>query len=248
MGYNSISKGLFLGLLLTLCGCKLDRSVQKNFNTFLLTKGNGLATTKAYIERNGERENDNVFIYGDNIHTYFEQITGFTEIDGSYFPKMEVLVTTKKGDTVMFNKDLLKAANGFDAAKTTLFGELILAKPFTSSETYTVNYRITDTKGEGSFISKMDFKLDRDPGIAFKNSGLGFQEAYVFNTREKKVISNGKMAFGDKIQFQFEGLYGYQVVSDTVLWVCPLRWLIAKGNVFYTRKMFLPTHVLKTIR
>lgn len=224
--------------------CKFDKSVSKDFNTSISTRGAGLSVEEVYLTTDSERLDDNVFIYGQKIYTNFENMDGFTIVDGMYYTNMGVKVTAVDGEVVLQNDNLLDVSKGLDAALKTLYGELILAQPMHSGEKYTAEYYIADARGTGTFTSKMDFEILPNPDVKVEENGLKVQEIYIFNSDHKSVITDSKIKFGDNLQFQFEGLKGYTLVEGFAALGLSIKVVDAKGKqILYNKNVFGDTLV-----
>lgn len=204
---------IFFSLVLFLTSCNFSKSIHKDLQTTLLIKGDGLSADNVFISVKDKKVTSNTFSYGENIYTNFENLDGFTVENGLYYPIMNVAVISKKGDTVLNYKDLY-SGKGVDISTKTLMGNLIMANPVQSNEEYTINYTIKDKKGEGSFSSTMECKIEADPSIEILKNGLDFDENYIFSQKRKEVITDNTAGFNETILLFFQGLRGY-TLKDT---------------------------------
>lgn len=156
------------------------------------------------------------FKYAEKIFTNFKDMKGFKVENGKFFPNMDMLVLSKEGDTVLYNQNLIVDARGYDAKKMTLHGHLILATPMRSGERYTLKHKVWDTKGNGIFLSKVDFGIERDETIKAKKNGLDFSEAYLMSKDREILIKEGKVHFNEVVLFNFQGLYGFKQENGQV--------------------------------
>ena len=191
--------------------CKFDKSSNQSFNNEISTVGEGLSVDEVFVKTDNEQLDDNTFFYGQKVLTNFENMDGFTIENGKYYPQMAVTVTDENDNVVMQNNYLFNTDEGLNKSLRTIYGELILANPFQSTKKYTVSYKITDTRGDGVFTSKMDFNVLPNPDIKVQESGITAAEVYIFNSDTRRVITNNEVKFNENLQFQFEGLKGYTV-------------------------------------
>ena len=221
---------LTLAILGLMTACNFSKSVSKDLMTGLSTEGNGLSADEVYISNGNQTVTDNTFVYGDQIFINFENVDGFVIENGNIYPEMQVVVVSKAGDTVLQNTNLLggKAIEGISA---NLKGNVTLAAPIYSGDTYTVNYTITDTKGVGTFSSELELKLERDAKIKLNQSGLSLKEAYIFNQDNRTVITNGQIGFDKNILLDLQGLSGYKMLSERASLGMLVKVTDAKGKI-----------------
>ena len=221
---------LTLAILGLMTACNFSKSVSKDLMTGLSTEGNGLSADEVYISNGNQTVTDNTFVYGDQIFINFENVDGFVIENGNIYPEMQVVVVSKAGDTVLQNTNLLggKAIEGISA---NLKGNVTLAAPIYSGDTYTVNYTITDTKGVGTFSSELELKLERDAKIKLNQSGLSLKEAYIFNQDNRTVITNGQIGFDNNILLDLQGLSGYKMLNERASLGMLVKVTDAKGKI-----------------
>ncbi|SFW41910.1 hypothetical protein [Cellulophaga fucicola] len=207
---NNIIRLFAISTIVAATSCNFNKSINKDFATGLKTTGDGISASSVDITVNNEEASSDKYTYGQTIVTTFNDIDGFTVEDGKYFPKMAVAMVSKKGDTVFANSDLLpNSASGLSSIKRQLKGQVILANPILSGDTYNLIYTISDLKGDGVFVSKMPVELIKDSNIKISSEKLGYSEGYIMSATHKSVITNRKVGFNDKLLFIFEGLKGF---------------------------------------
>tara|TARA_R110000868_G_scaffold401943_1_gene677801 strand:- start:477 stop:1352 length:876 start_codon:yes stop_codon:yes gene_type:complete len=228
LGKSTFLVGVIFGVITS---CNFSKSASKDLITGLTTKGDGLSAESVYVTINNEKVSDNAFYYGQNIITNFENMDGFVVENNTYYPKIQVVLVSKKGDTIMYEPDLLKADAGFDATLKTLTGNMILARPIYSGKDYTMYYTITDKKGTGTFSSELKFDLLHDPLIKVEKKGLDFKEGYLMSLSKNNIITNGKIAFDEKILMDFQDLSGYKSTNGEVSLGLKIRVVDAADTV-----------------
>ena len=194
--------------------CNFNVSVSKDFMTGITTKGNGIAADEVYLSDGTNGLKKRTFKYGEKIYTNFTNLSGFTIEDGVYYPIMNVLVISKKGDTLMNYADLYDG-KAIDASDNTLNGHVILANPIKSNQEYTIQYEILDAGGDGSFSSEMDFEVLPDESIKIKKNGLDFDEVYIMNSDDGTVIADNTIEADQNVYLNFQGLTGYTTTKNT---------------------------------
>ena len=210
--------------------CNFNASYNKDFATGITTSGNGISAERVYLTDGENGLKTRNFRYGQKIYTNFENLEGFEIENGQYYPDMNVYVMSKKGDTILNFPDLYEGSP-IDASINTLNGQVILADPIRSGEEYTINYQILDSKGSGSFSSKMDFKVKADESIKVTKSGLDFNEVYIINGETLEVITNNTMGPNKNVYFNFQGLSGYEVIGDEADLGLKVKVTDANGNI-----------------
>ncbi|MEO1010606.1 MAG: hypothetical protein AAFX53_04820 [Bacteroidota bacterium] len=194
-----------------LLSCKLDKVSMEAYSKGIEISANGIKAEQVYVTDGDKGIKSRQFKYAQKIFTNFEGISGFTVHEGKYYPEMEVLVVSKRGDTVFRQKNLFPKDTSFEVAQTALHGHLILANPMRSGEEYTAHYTLYDTKGKGSLNSAMDFVIVRDDHILVTPNGLDFNEAYLFSKTTEKALAEGKLYFDEESWMDFQGLRGYRI-------------------------------------
>ena len=202
-----------LSAIVLATACNFNASFSKDFMTGITTSGNGISAEKVYVTDGEEGLKTRDFKYGQKVYTNFENLEGFEIENGQYFPDMSVWVVSKKGDTVLQQSNLY-GSKAIDASMNTLNGNVILAKPIQSNESYTMHYNIKDGRGDGSFSSNMDFKVKPDESIIVTKNGLDFDEVYIMNADTGEVITDNKVKSDQKIYLYFQGLYGYSETGN----------------------------------
>lgn len=200
---------ILISLLLT--GCQFSKSVKKDLISGLTTTGNVLTCNDVYLSINNERTTRNSFNYGEIVNLEFSDIKGFTKENGNVFPLMNILVTDKSGDTVLFTDDLYSEyPDGLNFSPLKLTADLTVAAPMHSDENYTLSVNIGDKKGPGTYISKLNFTVKSNDKIRSDPKGVTYDEIYLYSKGKEKVITDGKIDFDDNIYILVEGLKGFK--------------------------------------
>ena len=126
-------------VLAVLTSCNLSKSVEKDFISGILTKGDGLSCDNVYLSVNEEETKQNTFIYGQKFKMNFDNISGFKKENDYVFPGMEMIVTNNKGDTVLQSDDLYSGyTEGLNLSPLLLSATVTPASPINSGGEYTV--------------------------------------------------------------------------------------------------------------
>jgi hypothetical protein len=100
--------------------------------------------------------------------------------------------------------------DGFDYSPLLLSTDITLASPIRSNGKYTLFSKIWDKNGSGTFRSEFDFKVIKNDRIAIENSGVAYDEIYLYSENDKKVITDNTARINDNIHIIVEGLTGFK--------------------------------------
>jgi hypothetical protein len=197
--------------------CDFKKSFNKDLETGLTTSGDGLDCEDVYISVDEEKINRNSFIYGEDVYLNFQGIEGFTKEGENVFPGMELFVTNKAGEKILYQKDLYADyPDGINLSPLQLNANLTVADPIHSKNDYTLFLKIWDKKGDGTFKAEMDFSVKPNDKLEITTNKVTFNEIYLFSKNRKKVITNQKISFGENVYMIFEGLSGLNQVDGNV--------------------------------
>ncbi len=194
----------------SLVSCQTNVSVKKDLMTGLITKGNGISCENVYLSSGVEQLKRNSFTYGEKFYLNFDNTTGFEKQENKVFPGMELLITNRKGDTIMHKPDMYKEnSNGIDISPLLLQANITAADPIHSGGKYTFFINIWDKKSTGTYSAEMDFDVQANDKIAINNNNISFDEIYLFSSETGNTIVDNNAKFDEKIYFVFEGLTGF---------------------------------------
>lgn len=204
-------------LLIALSGCQFSKSVKKDLISGLFTTGDGLSCDDVYLTVNNEKVNRNSFIYGEEFNVNFNNIEGFTREGENVFPGMILTVISKTGDTVMNTVDLYSDyTSGLNLSPLLLMSDITVASPIHSNGEYTLNVKIWDKKGKGTFSAKFDFNVTVNDKIKLEPTGVTYNEVYFYSKERSRVIPDDKIKFNETTYVIFEGLSGFKEENGMV--------------------------------
>jgi hypothetical protein len=213
-------------------GCNFSKSVKKDLLSGLTAKGDVLSCDEVYLTVNDEKTNRSSFVYGETFYIHYSDIQGFTKENGFVFPAMEMIITDKSGDTLLYSDDLYKGkTEGFNYSPLELKAHLTVATPIKSGGDYSMFVNISDKKGPGTYKSKFDFKVRPNERILTEPAGVTFNEAYLYSQGNDKVILDGKIKFDDNIYIIVEGLRGLKEENGLVYPGLSLKATDAGNNI-----------------
>lgn len=196
--------------LVLLTGCQFSKSVNKDFMSGLLTKGDKLSCEDAFITVNKEKINRNEFVYGETFVVNFNKIEGFNMENESVFPDMSLTVMNNAGDTMLFADDLYSDyPNGIKLDPLLLTSEVTVAAPMSSGNEYKLYINIIDKKGEGKFSAEYVFNVVPNDKIVNETFNVEFDEIFLYSAEREIVIVNNIVKKEETIYFVFEGLTGF---------------------------------------
>jgi hypothetical protein len=197
-------------LLVLLSGCQFSKSVNKDFMSGLLTKGDKLSCEDAFITVNKEKINRNEFVFGETFVVNFNKIEGFNMENGSVFPDMSLTVLNNAGDTMLFADDLYSDyPDGIKLDPLLLTAEVTAAAPMASGNEYKLLVNIIDKKGEGKFSAEYLFNVVPNDKIVNETFNVEFDEIFLYSAEREIVIVNNMVKKEETIYFVFEGLTGF---------------------------------------
>jgi hypothetical protein len=203
------SVNVFLMVLLT--GCQFSKSVEKDFLSGLLTKGDGLSCEDVYLTVNGEKINRSTFIYGETFIVNFNKIEGFVKENNAVSPDMSLLILDMESDTMLFADDLYSNyPDGIKIDPLLLTSVVTVVAPIGSAREYKLIVSVKDKRGSGVFSAELGFKVERSDKIITETTGTGYNEIYLYSGDKEKVIVDNKIRSDETTYFVFEGLTGFK--------------------------------------
>jgi len=229
---KKITVFLFVFLFACFQSCDTSKSVSKNLVTGMSTKGDGLSCEDVYLSDGEQEINRNKFTYGEKVYVNFVNITGFNKEEGNAFPGMRLSVVGQQGDEVMSIPDLYADyQDGIDISPLLLKANLTLADPIHSEQEYTLYIYIWDKKGDDTFNLEMDFEVKHDERIKIDNTGLSYNEIYLFSKESGKVLLEDDARFDEHVYLIFEGLEGFLEEAGEVSIGLALKVTDAEGEI-----------------
>lgn len=219
-------------VLLTFSSCNFAQSVEKDLQSGLITRGDGLSCDDVYLSDGENIIKRNTFIYGETFYVNFDGMEGFVREGESVFPDMQLTIVSEQGDTALHLDDLYAAyEEGIDLSPLQLYSEVTVANPVQSGVPYTLYVDIRDKNGKGSFAATLDFTVHRDEKIQLQSEHLKSREIYLFSQQRGLTITNGRAGFDENIYLLFEGLEGFTLDGGQVRLGLSMVVKDADGNV-----------------
>ena len=219
-------------LLLTIYSCNFAQSVEKDLQSGLITRGDGLSCDDVYLSEGENIIKRNTFIYGETFYVNFDGMEGFERVGESVYPDMQLTIVSEHGDTALHLDDLYAAyEDGIDFSPLQLYSEVTVANPVHSGVRYTLHVDIQDKRGKGVYAATLDFTVVRDDKIQLSGKQLSAREIYLFSQQRDLTITNGQAGFDENIYLLFEGLEGFAVNAGQVQLGLSMMVKDADGNV-----------------
>lgn len=149
---------LILGCVI-FAGCNFSKGAKKDLLTGLSYNYNGFRVQDVLlVNAANQKMNDNKVPLNSQIAIVATGVSGYGLKDEKAFPGMMLLVTDKKGTPIINAADLFNESQGYPAASATeLRGDITVAQPMVSGETYHVKLRIWDkVKKENELNAELD--------------------------------------------------------------------------------------------
>ena len=216
---------------MVMTGCQFSRSVKKDLASGLTSTGNGLTCEEVYLTVNNERTTRNSFSYGEMAYLVFNDVRGFKQENSKSFPLMQILVTSLKGDTLLFADNLYSEyTDGMNYSPLQLTADLTFAAPIKSGGEYLLKVIIRDKKGSGIYTSRLKFSVKGNDKINAEPLNVSYNEIYVYSEGKDKVINDGKISFDDNIYIMVEGLKGFKEENGMVFPGLSIMGTDSSGN------------------
>ncbi len=202
-------------LLIFIISCENKASTYTDPETGLTTYGKGLSCKRVYLSDGKKSLNRNEFIYGERFYITFEEMEGFTGEETIIYPKMDIIILSQEGDTVIHKDDIYsEISGGVKIDPVVLNANIVTAKPLHSGSSYTAIIDIHDRKGEGTFSATLDFNVVPNDKIKIKSKGLTCDEIYLFSHKKKAALKGDSLYFEEEAYMIFEGLKGLTNEED----------------------------------
>ena len=219
-------------LFISLYSCQFAQSVEKDMITGLSTRGDGLSCDKVYLSDGENVIKRNTFVYGETYYVNFDGLEGFVRQGQGAFPNMQLVVVSKRGDTVLYINDMYDGfTQGIENSPLDLYGEVTLANPVNSGEEYTLYVNIRDKMGIGNFRATLKFDVVPDERITITGNQVSSREIYLYSQQRGRTITDGRAEFNENIYMLLEGLEGFSVEEGKVYLGLSLEIKDATGNL-----------------
>lgn len=213
-------KKLILVLLLILLtfSCDTKKSFNKDLITGLSTSGDGLSSDTVSVLVENQKANSSSFPFGSEVSVEFKHIEGFNSENGNVFPGMSIFVVGEDKDTLLKETDVYNeySSSGINIPNPTLYADLTLARPIHSKKRYNLFINIWDKKGDGKLSAEMNFEVIPNDKLIIEKNNCEFDEVYLYSEKNKKVINDNVIHFGDNIYLIFEGVRGFNETDGKI--------------------------------
>ena len=219
-------------LLFTFYSFNFAQSAEKDLQTGLSTRGDGLSCDQVYLSDGEKIIKRNTFIYGETYYVNFDGMVGFERVNEHAFPDMQLLIVSEQGDTMLNLHDLYADyKEGIEASPLQLYAEVTVANPMHSEGSYILSVNIGDKKGDGSYKAGFEFSVVRDEKIYLESNQVSSKEIYLLSQQRGHTITNGLAGFNEDIYLLFEGVEGFSVLEGQVQLGLSMEVKDADGNV-----------------
>ena len=144
---RQIIAGLFLTSIVVFAGaCNYSAGFKKDFGTGLTFSYKGFRVQRVLLAGPDNKMMDkNEVMLNTQCAIVVSGIGNFGLKNGKVFPGMTLVVTNKKGATVITGADLFAGGDGYPPESATeLRGTITVAQPMVSGETYQVKMHVWD--------------------------------------------------------------------------------------------------------
>ncbi len=193
-------------------------------NTIELTKS-GLDAKSIFISSKENIISSSIFKYGQQISINLNEIKGLTKIDGKYYPNIDLILVSKKGDTIfhkssLYGLDLEVKENSKNSLNIPLlpYYPMLLINGIHSGEEYTMLCAIRDTKSRNRLNIKLDFKVipNQNPHLIIKKKGIDFSEGFLFSENSRNLLIDNIIEKNEYLILTFKDIKNYTIRDDKI--------------------------------
>ena len=216
-------KTLLLVSLLSISACKVyTEQESKPINLVKLTQY-GLDASVSISTRKGILSKP-ILKHGELITLNFNELEGFTKVDNTYYPNLDITLVSKQKDTVFHRNNTLGLDDDVkgiveNSLKAPLFPlyPLLLRYNVSSGNEYILYGTLRDTKSEKKLLIKMDFKLiqNNNPHLVVNKKGLDYSDIFIISDNSpRRMLTDNKIEKSKYLMLSFKNLKGYTVKND----------------------------------
>ncbi|RZN84525.1 MAG: hypothetical protein EVB11_00285 [Winogradskyella sp.] len=204
----------FTIVLLILSFCSIVNAQKGNLAEKIGIESNILTSDGIYFENYLGLVKRNTFNYGEEIDFVYDRIDGFNLDDGLVYPDMDIIVLSKKGDTVFQQKNLFKdITQGYTIEDLNLRGSVTFAEPMFPNSSYKLHVKVSDKLGDGFYNFSMDFEVVENRMLDTKTNGLSYDILYLYSKKRDISLIDNRVSPNEKVYILLEGLSGYKVTN-----------------------------------
>lgn len=206
---------LFLASFIILASCSSEKKET-------ITYPEGITVSKKEMECpniqqtvNNKEENKSTFIYGENLKVFFNKLDGFVVTDSLIYPEMDIIVTEKKGDTILNNSRLLRDKS-YNINDVVLQSDITLADPILAGNDYDLHVTIRDTKSDHFFTIMKPFNVIDNPKLKTTKNGLTYDIIYLYSEQRKVAIIDEAIEPYEKVYLIYNNMEGFTETDGMV--------------------------------
>jgi len=208
-------------------------------NNITLTK-NGLDVNAICVSSTNRSSFDGVFKYGEQLLIDFENLNGLTKVENKYYPNVDLIVLSKKGDTIHYRKQLLGLDQELTGMNDSLLKvpilphyPLLLTQGIHTGEEYTLLCTVRDTKSEHKLQMKMDFKVSPNPNphLIIKKEGLSYSEVYLYSHLNSAILIENIIKKNEGLLLTLRDIDGYTVKDKKATFILDFTFTDEAGKI-----------------
>ncbi|MBC9798269.1 hypothetical protein [Sinomicrobium weinanense] len=212
--------------------CEFNQSVHKDLKTGALSKGDGIACESITMEVNGTKDHRNTFVFGEKVNLVFNDLTGFTKIDGKTYPFLSLDIVKNEKDTVLSYANLLgDIKEGTDLSPLQLQANFTAALPHGNNEKYKLYIHIWDGKGKGNFSYELPFTIKKSELLDIERSDITYQNIYLWNESLGQPVLDKTIDFDHTLRLILEGITGLEETEGKIYPVFSIDLVDSAGNI-----------------
>ncbi|PTX58939.1 Wzt-like putative exopolysaccharide export protein [Kordia periserrulae] len=192
-----------------LCSCFKKKEYLQN----VTVDNKGLSCDGIEMSNYAGTLTETTFNYGEKVTFTYDNFKGLTFEDNRAYPKMDIHVMSKSGDTVFSIPEFFDK-EGITKEELSLFSEVTFARPMLPENDYLVSVNISDTKNDNYYHWKKSFKIINNPELKTKADGFTYDIQYLYSLPRDIAITNNVIKTNEKVYLILENLEGYNVDED----------------------------------
>ncbi|WP_234423329.1 hypothetical protein [Aquimarina spinulae] len=234
---------ILLIVIVTFSSCQFNQSVNKDLTTGAYSRGDGIGVDDIAIEVNGETDNRNKFVFGEDVNLIFNNVSGLTHSNGKTYPELSMYIVKNDKDTVFSNQNLLKSLNnGTDLSPLQLQANFISALPNQNDEKYKVLVEITDKKGDGTFNYELPFTVKENDLLDVKSNGIEYSTIYLWNETLKQPVFKSNISSEHLFILILNDIEGLELTDDKVFPIFSVDLTDNNGNKILSNSNLLSAY------
>jgi hypothetical protein len=178
-----------------------------------------LTCKSLYQVINGAPDSRNVFIKGEKVFFFFDDLEGFEKTDDLVFHEVSMTIVSVEGDTVTYGSSLSDVdGSGTDMSPLQTNVSFIANFPQHKAEKYIAHIKIWDVLSTGKAFIKyaFPFSIVENTVLDIKSKGITYQSICLISKANDFQLVKPEVTAPDKLKLVFDRLDGLAVEDGVV--------------------------------